>query len=405
MNRARIVVIGAGLQGATVALALASKGYQSIILEEDSGPMRKASLRNEGKIHLGFVYALDRNYNTSDLMLGGALSFSSLIDSWCGAAPWNDWKSAGFCYAVMPDSLVSPESLEEFYGALSARVSDIVSRTGSAATYMGSDLSWLWRKSVGQMGRPWVDGRFIDHVFETEEVSVDPRRLSSFVSEKLLKSRKISLIFNTRVLEAKRTGDSFELVINSQGEIGKISADVVVNCAWADRVRLDEGLGLAGTREDYSYRVKYQILVQPLRGNELRPVTMVQGPYGDIVPWNDGSVYISWYPTGRTYFSSSPPDMSAEDPVQAGRVARDSLDVLAEMFPGLAHARVLSSLPGVIMARGETDVDNRASRLHERYNIGPRSWGNWWTIDTGKLTTAPLFAEQCSREIIERIGD
>ena len=47
---------------------------------------------------------------------------------------------------------------------------------------------------------------------------------------------------------------------------------------------------------------------------------------------------------------------------------------------------------GVIYARGDTDVDDEASELHERHRVGPFTHGAYHSVDTGKYTLAPLFA-------------
>ena len=56
---------------------------------------------------------------------------------------------------------------------------------------------------------------------------------------------------------------------------------------------------------------------------------------------------------------------------------------------------------GVITAWGATDVDDPASELHERHEVGPRAHDGWITVDTGKLTTAPLFGELAADLAIE----
>ena len=54
---------------------------------------------------------------------------------------------------------------------------------------------------------------------------------------------------------------------------------------------------------------------------------------------------------------------------------------------------------GHIFAWGQTDIDDAKSVLHERHAIGPRSFGRYHSINTGKLTTAPLFAKQMADQI------
>ena len=57
---AGVLVLGAGLQGSCVALALAAKGHRVTVLDRADRPMAGASRNTEAKIHLGYVYALDR---------------------------------------------------------------------------------------------------------------------------------------------------------------------------------------------------------------------------------------------------------------------------------------------------------------------------------------------------------
>ena len=77
---------------------------------------------------------------------------------------------------------------------------------------------------------------------------------------------------------------------------------------------------------------------------------------------------------------------------------------LAEIVPSLRRLDP-SSLPeatvkgGVIVAWGETDIYDPDSELHRRYEIGITTKGRFHSIDPGKLTMAPLFAEECAERI------
>lgn len=76
-----------------------------------------------------------------------------------------------------------------------------------------------------------------------------------------------------------------------------------------------------------------------------------------------------------------------------------------ELVPGLrdvpdAAIAAATVHRGVIHARGTTDIDDPGSGFHERHAIGPRSFGRYHSADTGKYTTAPLFA----RRLAERLA-
>ena len=79
-----VVVLGAGLTGTATALELVRSGVDVVLLDQDEIPMNRASLRNEGKIHLGFIYANDRSFETASIQQNGALTFRSLLSRWIG---------------------------------------------------------------------------------------------------------------------------------------------------------------------------------------------------------------------------------------------------------------------------------------------------------------------------------
>jgi hypothetical protein len=51
--------------------------------------MNRASLRNEGKIHLGLIYANDPSRETAFLQLRGALRFRRTLTRWIDPPSWS----------------------------------------------------------------------------------------------------------------------------------------------------------------------------------------------------------------------------------------------------------------------------------------------------------------------------
>jgi hypothetical protein len=52
------------------------------------------------------------------------------------------------------------------------------------------------------------------------------------------------------------------------------------------------------------------------------------------------------------------------------------------------------------VAWGKTDIDDPQSELHKRYEIGIHSRCRYHSVDPGKLTMAPYFAEECAARIL-----
>ena len=46
------------------------------------------------------------------------------------------------------------------------------------------------------------------------------------------------------------------------------------------------------------------------------------------------------------------------------------------------------------------DIDDPASELHRRYEIGVTSSGRYHSVDPGKLTMTPYFAGVCADRIV-----
>ena len=88
---------------------------------------------------------------------------------------------------------------------------------------------------------------------------------------------------------------------------------------------------------------------------------------------------------------------------------RGTVDGLARLVPVLAALRedeladaVVKG--GVIVAWGETDIDDPASELHNRFAIGVTSEDGYHSVDPGKLTMAPLFADRCADRVVATYG-
>ena len=179
--------------------------------------------------------------------------------------------------------------------------------------------------------------------------------------------------------------------------------DHVVNALWDGRLAIDRTAGLASP-QPWLYRLKDYVRVRPPNGARPPSTTIVLGPFGDVVAYAGGELYLSWYPAGMRATSSdlgppaAPPRGGADD----DRLRRETHAGLVRTVRGLDEVRYADSRVGggVIVARGRTDIDDHSSELHERWRIGPTSTGRYHSIDTGKLTTAPLFAKTVADRIL-----
>src|SRR3954452_18870597 len=83
-----VAVLGAGIMGCSLALSLARRGARGgarvTLLDAAPQPCAGASRWNEGKIHLGYLYAADPSLTTARLVLEAVLAFKPLTERLIG---------------------------------------------------------------------------------------------------------------------------------------------------------------------------------------------------------------------------------------------------------------------------------------------------------------------------------
>ena len=82
------------------------------------------------------------------------------------------------------------------------------------------------------------------------------------------------------------------------------------------------------------------------------------------------------------------------DAATTAELSTQLLQGFEPFIPGIVESRVQRVDAGVIFCWGKTDIDDRDSELHRRYDIGVHSHDGYFSIDTGKYTCAPMFAAE-----------
>ena len=141
-------------------------------------------------------------------------------------------------------------------------------------------------------------------------------------------------------------------------------------------------------------------------------MVVVQGPFGDVVRYGNGAWYLSWYPVCCVGSSTelAPPDWNSEGNANLAEITKDTITAFSGLRTALRDFRTENLAEaalrgGSITAWGRTDIDDPASELHNRFDIGVHSSGRHHSIDTGKYTMAPLFAYLCANRIISARRD
>jgi hypothetical protein len=369
--------------------------------------MNRASLRNAGKIHLGFTYANDPGFHTARLQLAGALSFRSLLHRWIGPAANDLSRSTPFLYLVANDSLVGPEALEQHYRTVQSAYDGALA--GGHGDYLGDRPDELWAPcDLGDLAGVIRTNRFTA-AYRTAERAIDTAQLAARLREAVARSPLIEWLPGRRVARVNRLRDGF--AVEGDGAEGRwqLRADSVINALWESRIAVDGTVGLPRV-SGWLYRLRYRAIVKLPAALVGKPsATMVLGSYGDVAIRPNGTAYLSWYPCGLRGWSHELRTPAFWNEPCRGRVPREdgerylteTLAAIDAWYPGIGQSTPLEVDAGVVAAYGSTDIDHPSSSLHSQSRIGVTSVDGYHSVDPGKLTTAPYFACEAARRVVE----
>jgi hypothetical protein len=261
------------------------------------------------------------------------------------------------------------------------------------------------------VSRAECDGAFardaVAAAFATGEIAVDAEALCDAVRARLAREPGVRCRTGTRVLAVDAQGARPIVRFAAGGVIEREAFDHVVNALGEERLAIDATAGYA-PEQRWSHRIKHFVRARaPSVAGSIPSATIVLGPFGDIAAYRRGEMYLSWYPTGRRGFSTAlvPPAWPLRlDAATARATAITIVERLCAVVPALAALAAAADVEydlkaGVITAWGDTDIDDPSSGLHVRHAIGPRTRGRYHSVDTGKLTVAPLFAATIGERI------
>ena len=382
-------------------MELADAGLRVDLYDRRDCLVAEASAQNEGKVHLGYVYANDSSLRTARTMVRGGLSFAPLLRRWLGSEIDTVPVSAPFKYVVHRSGLLEVDRIQaHLFAAQAIAVEEL---GGAEPDYFGADP----RAAPQRLGDAELDELFDRRAaaaaFSTQEVGIDPENLAELVRRRLDCDERIACLPSRHVRAVDATNG--ELTVNFETGDAEHSEryDHVVNTLWSDRLTVDRTAGLEPD-QDWLFRVKHFLRARTTGvARRVPSTTIVLGPFGDAVSYGDDDLYLSWYPAGMTCSSAriTPPEAGTPD---ADRLRDATVEGLAAVVPEVGRLNGETSYEvkgGVIFAWGDSDIDDPTSLLHDRFAIGPRTHGRYHTIDTGKLTMAPLFGKVVADRIVE----
>jgi hypothetical protein len=395
---APVAIIGGGIQGCSVAVELSMRGISSHMFDRRAELMMAASRWNEGKIHLGYLWAKDETHKTVGAALRHALAFRRKLAEYLGRDALTAHTSTPFVYAVLRDSQVAADAFQAHVERVDRMVAEAL--TQPKADYLGQRQVQRSMAAVGV-----CDDATVAWTVQTPEIAVNPHVVADALRERVTSDPSITVQCDIVMDRVRRREDGrFEVHQAALGWHGPFRA--VVNCSWESRLWLDETIGLRPTRP---WLLRYKLALHAAEVSNAGSVpsaTLVLGPYGDVVNLGGGRLYMSWYPVTRLSSSGS---IRADDPeegltdAERERIAGAAFNALVRHVPSLGDVRLnpkrIAVRGGFIVAWGATDVSDPASGLHKRHEVGVHSQKSYHSVDTGKYSYAPLQAAEVARRI------
>lgn len=349
---AKVIVIGAGVMGASVAYRLAQAGAAVTVLE--------AGRVGGGTSGVSFAWINahrkpPRSYH--DLNVGGMKAHAALAEEF-GGASW--WHTGG--------------SLEwEEEGERAAQRANV-----AQLREWGYAAEWIDRKQVAEL-EPDIDLGTIGDApvaYFPDEAWIDPVPYAHAMLSTAWRRYGAKLVCGARVADLVMAGDRVSGVRMADGAV--YDADMVVNCAgrWTNEVVREAGLHLP-----LAPTVGFLVFTPPVAA-DLRRV--VRGTVIDAHPDGGGRLILHWNPTDAALRIDTPLSPSMPE-------ARDLM----------ARARRLLPSIGAVDAEA-VRIAIRPIPGDQKSAIGPmpRTRGYYLAISHSAVTMSPFIGMCVADEIV-----
>lgn len=387
-------MLGAGIMGASVALYLLRRGHQVTLFDEAPEPMSGASRWNEGKIHLGFLYAADGSLRTAQKLLGGGLAFQRLTEELLDTSIAGVATQSDDLYLVHRKSVVPPDAMAAYFD----RVTTLLLEHPGAASYFGGPTRA--RRLQSDAFAALQTGPEIVAALAAPERSVDTQFVADRFVDALAAQPNLETVFGQRVThiainEAKGT-ERWQV---TTGALRHGPFAGVVNALWQSLPGLDEKIGIAGGT-DISHRFRVSVFVETDRRFDLPSAVVCAGPFGDVKAYPGGRYYLSWYEHGLLASGAErePPPTPVLDDARKAAIKSRILQRLSEALPGAANVcnGAISTRVegGWVLALGGGALDDPRASIHRRDRFGIARRGKYVSVNTGKYSMAPFLARE-----------
>jgi glycine/D-amino acid oxidase-like deaminating enzyme len=387
--------------GSATALFAARQGADVVLYDSEPEPFTGASRWNEGKIHLGFLYAGDPSFRTAKRILPGGLAFRPLLEQLLDCELENI-TATDDTVLLHRDSVVDPEAARAYFGTLG----DLIRSHPTANEYLADVSNAQVRRLSDSELELIADPTHIAAGFAVPERSISTQWVADRFIEALAAEPGIERKMATTVLGVDSDGDSLDFPLRVTTSIGVDGPfDFVVNALWHGRPRVDATVGIQ-LPDEWSYRHRLAAFITTQRPIKAPSAVVCTGPFGDIKNYNDRQFYVSWYPTFLTASGAAidPPAVPKLDCAGRKAMVDAAFLQLGRLIPSIGevreHADEIRLEGGWVCAVGSGELGDPKSTLHRRDRIGINRVGSYLSVDTGKYSVAPWLARQVADIVV-----
>ena len=239
-------VLGGGLQGCCIAIALAERGLRVTLFDRNDALLSRTAVANEGKIHLGYMYAGDPTFSTAKTMMTGAFAFAPFFERHLGRPAQTLAVSAPATYVVHRNSQHSVEAVSAYLSTVHRLITEYAESRGGA--YFGKKLSAALRLWSAAEIESEFDSTIALAAFGSPEIAIDPVDLASRLRAFMAAHPKIEIRCNRNVVAAEQEDQAILVVSDGPEGPARNRYDHVVNALWDGRLGLNEIVGLRTNR-------------------------------------------------------------------------------------------------------------------------------------------------------------
>jgi hypothetical protein len=397
----RVAVLGSGIMGSTLALALARHGQDVTLFDMEERPFERASRWNEGKIHLGYLYSAHPTLETARHLLPGGLAFKQLTERFIGCSLESAITTHDDTYLIHRDSVTTASAMERYVAGVDALLAENNDSKNYLVDLRGRRSHRIDRRELAQD----YDVTDIVAGFRVPERSVSTIWVADKFLSALQAEPKIRLALHQRVESVKPVDGSMTgpFRIEAAGAPAE-TFDLVINALWEGRLAIDARLGILPP-VPWSHRFRLSLFVTTREAVSVPSTVIAAGPFGDIKQYPNNTFYLSWYPAGLQADGTAvePPHVPGMNEQTRQNITEEIFRRLGAIIPGVRMIEEKAATTrlegGWVYAAGQGSLADPASSLHRRDRGNISRVGHYVSVDTGKYSIAPWLAEQIADEI------